>query len=119
MVEASIILLNVIEMPPGRSTGTFTDPLEGMVELTVGGVLSGGGTGPLRPHAVSDNAAARTTANSTDSFFTPVAPFTYVQEELPVNMHQIGRKSARISSKTLFDFHHGTVIITVGPEHIV
>ncbi len=74
MVEASIDLLNVILMPPDRLTGTFTDPLAGTVELTVGDDVSGGGTGPFRPHAVGNNTAKRITANSTSSFFTPYTP---------------------------------------------
>jgi len=64
-------------MPPGRSTGTFTVPFAGMVELTVGGVLSGGGTGPWRPHAVNNSAATRTSVDRIEDFFISFTLFTY------------------------------------------
>ncbi len=73
-VEVSINLLNVIAIPPGRLTGTFISPLEGLVELTVGGAVSGGGTGPLRPHAVINNTEKIPNANRTNSFFIPFTP---------------------------------------------
>ena len=71
MVEASIALLNSIVIPLLRLTGTSTVPFSGTVEFTWGGVLSGGGSGPLRPHAAGNDATIRTTANSSDGFFIP------------------------------------------------
>ena len=91
MVEASISLLNSIVIPSLRLTGTSTDPFAGMVEFTWGGVLSGGGSGPSRPHAVSNDAAARTTADRIDGFI-PFMLFTYAREAFPMDKYQIGRK---------------------------
>jgi hypothetical protein len=92
MVEASITLLNIIVIPSLRLTGTPTDPFAGMVDFTWGGVLSGGGSGPSRPHAVGNDATTRTTANRIDGFFIPFTLFTYAREALPMDMHQMIRK---------------------------
>jgi hypothetical protein len=68
MVAAFIILLNDSVMPALRLMGTFTEPLAGIVETTSGGDLSGGGSGPLRPHAVMNNATASITADDIIGF---------------------------------------------------
>ncbi len=69
MVEASINLLNISEMPPLRFTGTPTEPLAGTEEITFGGNLSGGGIGPFRPHARITSTAVVMDTLRIDGFF--------------------------------------------------
>src|SRR5512143_730728 len=101
MVEASISLLNVIAIPPLRLTGTFNDPSEGNVDMTLGGVLSGGGTGPLRPHAVNNDATTRTIANRIDGFFISFTLVNLCRGGI-VDGHASGQQdSVRLNSRTL------------------
>jgi hypothetical protein len=88
-------------IPPFRFTGTPTDPFAGMVEFTWGGVLSGGGIGPSRPHAVSNDPTRRAADIRIDGFVIPFTLSPFCQGGITQNMYRIERKM--LDSRTLLD----------------